>query len=266
MLLKNNWGMNKIANKETSLELEAILTEIDTLKDRLQQNRHLQGEKVGKAFELEYTYESNRIEGNTLTLQETALVVEKGLTIGGKSLREHLEAINHSHALEYVAELVKDKTALSETIVLNIHKLILQSIDNENAGIYRKIQVLISGAKHIPPQPFLVPVQMESFFIWYAENKEILHPVLMAAEIHERLVTIHPFIDGNGRTSRLLMNLYLLQNGYPIAILKGDTESKLKYYATLETSQSSGNNQPFLFLIAQNLKDSIERILRVVGE
>ena len=121
--------MNSTINKIESIELEAILTEIDTLKDRLQQYRHLQGEKVSKAFELEYTYESNRIEGNTLTLQETALVVEKGLTIGGKSLREHLEAINHTHALEYVAELVKDKTILIETTLLNIHRLILQSID-----------------------------------------------------------------------------------------------------------------------------------------
>ena len=258
--------MDRTINKIESIELEAILTEIDTLKDRLQQYRHLQGEKVSKAFELEYTYESNRIEGNTLTLQETSLVVEKGLTIGGKSLREHLEAINHTHALEYVAELVKDKTALTETTLLNIHKLILQSIDNENAGTYRKIQVLISGAKHTPPQPFLVPVQMEGFFIWYAENKNTLHPVLMAAEMHERIITIHPFIDGNGRTSRLLMNLVLLQKGYPIAILKGDVENRLKYYATLETAQTQSNKQPFLLLIAQNIKDTIERVLKVVGE
>ena len=257
--------MVKIVNNIESVELEAILTEIDTLKDRLQQYRHLQGDKVVKAFELEYTYESNRIEGNTLTLQETALVVEKGLTIGGKSLREHLEAINHTHALKYVAGLVADKTELTETILLNIHKLILQSIDNENAGTYRKIQVLISGAKHIPPQPFLVPVQMESFFIWYAENKN-LHPVLLAAELHERLVTIHPFIDGNGRTSRLLMNLVLLQHGYPIAILKGDTDNRLNYYVALETAQTTGNKQPFLLLIANNVKDTIERVLNVVGE
>jgi Fic family protein len=209
---------------------------------------------------LEYTYESNRIEGNTLTLQETALIVGKGLTIGGKSLREHLEAINHTHALEYVTRLVADKAPFTETILLNIHKLILQSIDNENAGTYRKIQVLISGAKHIPPQPFLVPVQIERFFIWYAENKNI-HPVLLAAELHEKLVTIDPFIDGNGRTSRLLMNLMLLQQGYPIAILKGDAESRLNYYAVLETAQITGNKHPFLLLIANNIKDTIERIL-----
>ncbi len=252
-----------IENNFKNVEREALLSEIDILKDKLQEYRHLQGEKVRIAFELEYTYESNRIEGNTLTLQETALVVEKGLTIGGKSLREHLEAINHTYALEYITGLVADKKGLTETTLLNIHKLILQSIDNENAGKYRKIQVLISGAKHTPPQPFLVPIQMESLFIWYEENKKMLHPVLLSAELHERLVTIHPFIDGNGRTSRLLMNLVLLQHGYPIAILKGDTVSRLNYYAALETAQTERNKQPFLLLIAKTLKETIERILAV---
>ncbi len=245
--------------------LQNILTEIDSLKSQLQRYRHLQSDKVTKAFELEYTYESNRIEGNTLTLQETALVIEKGLTIGGKTLQEHLEAINHTHALDYVKELVQDKTPFTETILLNIHKLILQGIDNANAGTYRKIQVLISGAKHIPPQPYLVPKQMEDFFIWYNENKESLHPVLLSAELHERLVTIHPFIDGNGRTSRLLMNLVLLQHGYPIAILKGDTLSRLQYYAALETAQTNNDKQPFLELIVANVKDTLERVLKVVG-
>ncbi len=248
------------------MKLQNLVSEVDNLKSRLHQYRHLQSDKVTKAFELEYTYESNRIEGNTLTLQETALVVEKGLTIGGKTLQEHLEAINHTHALDYVKELVQDKTPFTETILLNIHKLILQSIDNTNAGTYRKIQVLVSGAKHITPQPYLVPKQMEDFFIWYNENKESLHPVLLSAELHERLVTIHPFIDGNGRTSRLLMNLVLLQNGYPIAILKGDTQSRLQYYAALEAAQTTGDKQPFLLLITANVKDALERVLKVVGE
>ncbi|MFP5042138.1 Fic family protein [Parasediminibacterium sp. JCM 36343] len=246
--------------------LNDLLTEIDTLKSRLQPYRYLQSDKVTKAFELEYTYESNRIEGNTLTLQETALVVEKGLTIGGKSLQEHLEAINHTYALDYIKGLVQDKTPLTETILLNIHKLILQSIDNANAGTYRKVQVLISGAKHIPPQPFLVVKQMEDFFIWYNENKTTLHPVVLSAGLHERLVTIHPFIDGNGRTSRLLMNLVLLQHGYPIAILKGDIESRLQYYAALETAQTNNDRHPFLLLIANNVKEALQRVLMVLGE
>ena len=246
--------------------IQTVLAEIDKLKTELQQYRHLQSNKVIKAFELEYTYESNRIEGNTLTLQETALVVEKGLTIGSKSLQEHLEAINHTYALEYIKELVKEKTPLTETTLLNIHKLILQGIDNNDAGKYRNVQVLISGAKHIPPQPYLVPKQMEDFFIWYNEHKENLHPVLLSAELHERLVTIHPFIDGNGRTSRLLMNLVLLQHGYPIAILKGDAQSRLQYYAALETAQTNNNKQPFFELVSNTVKNTLERILKVVKE
>jgi Fic family protein len=248
------------------MQLQTILTEIDTLKSQLQRVRHLQGEKVCKAFELEYTYESNRIEGNTLTLQETALVVEKGLTIGGKTLQEHLEAINHTHALDYVKELVQDKTDFTETILLNIHKLILQSIDNGNAGTYRKVQVMISGAKHIPPQPYLVQKEMETLFIWYNKHKATLHPVLLSAELHERLVTIHPFIDGNGRTSRLLMNLILLQHGYPIAILKGDVQSRLQYYAALEAAQTNNDKQAFFELITTNVKDTLQRVLKIVGE
>ena len=150
-------------------------------------------------------------------------------------------------------------------MLLQIHQLILQSIDNQNAGKYRNVQVLISGAKHIPPQPFLVPKQMEDLFIWYNENKDQLHPIELSAEMHERLVTIHPFIDGNGRTSRLLMNLILLQNGFPIAILKGDTESRLNYYGALETAQTENNKQPFIDLITENVRETMERIIKVSG-
>lgn len=246
-------------------ELQNLLNEIEELKAKLNKYRHLESDKVAKAFELEYTYESNRIEGNTLTLQETALVVEKGLTISGKSLQEHMEAINHTHAIEFVKELVREKTPFSETILRDIHRLILQSIDNTNAGYYRTVQVLISGATFVPPQPLLVPDQMKDFFLWYEAEKNNLHPVILSAEMHERLVTIHPFIDGNGRTSRLLMNLILLQNGYPIAILKGDSESRLQYYKALETAQTENNKEPFFELIAFNVKATLNKVLKTLG-
>ena len=245
--------------------MKNIYTDLDQLKDKLNHLRQNHSDKVAKAFDIEYTYESNKIEGNTLTLQETALVIEKGLTIGGKSLNEHLEAINHQYAIDYIKELASKKQTFSERDVLQIHQLILQSIDNQNAGKYRNVQVLISGAKHIPPQPFLVPKQMEDLFIWYNENKDQLHPIELSAEMHERLVTIHPFIDGNGRTSRLLMNLILLQNGFPIAILKGDTESRLNYYGALETAQTENNKQPFIDLITENVRETMERIIKVSG-
>lgn len=241
--------------------IQNLLQEIDQLKMQLQNVRHLQSYKIAQALDIEYTYESNKIEGNTLTLQETTLVIEKGLTIGGKPLKEHLEATNHYFAIEFIKQLVEDKTPFTERVLFQIHQLILQGIDNHNAGRYRNVQVLISGAKHIPPQPYLVPKQMEDFFIWYNENKDVLHPVILSAEIHERLVTIHPFIDGNGRTSRLLMNLILLQNGYTIAILKGDVESRLKYYQCLEEAQTENNKQAFILLIAQNVKTTMQRLV-----
>jgi Fic family protein len=237
---------------------------LDTLKEQLNGLRGLYSGKVGQAFDIEYTYESNKIEGNTLTLQETALIVEKGLTIGGKSLNEHLEAINHTFAIDYIKDIAKNNEAVTERVLLDIHKLILQGIDNGNAGRYRNVPVLISGARHVPPQPYLVQKEMESVFIWYAENNGTLHPVLLAAEMHERLVTIHPFIDGNGRTARLLMNLILLQNGFPIAILKGDAESRLTYYTALETAQVNGDKAPFLDFIADNIKTTMLRIISVV--
>ncbi|GLU55888.1 Fic family protein [Dyadobacter frigoris] len=245
--------------------MKELLAEIDNLKEQLNRLRYIQGEKVAKAFEMEYTYESNRIEGNTLTLQETVLVIEKGLTISGKSLHEHLEAINHSFALNYIKELVSEKAPLTKHELLNIDKLILQGVDNSNGGKFRTVQVLISGAKHIPPQPFMVDELMEGFFKWYYDNKDSIHPVILAAEIHERLVTIHPFIDGNGRTSRLLMNLILLQHGYPIAILKGDSENRLKYYQVLEIAQMDGDNEPFIEMVALNVKEILLRILQVLN-
>lgn len=245
--------------------MKDIFIEIDTLKEQLSLLREQQSDKVAKAFDIEYTYESNKIEGNTLTLQETALIIEKGLTIGGKSLNEHLEATNHYFAIDFIKEIAKDREPITERNVLSIHKLILQSIDNKNAGAYRSVQVLISGAKHVPPQPYLIQKEMENLFIWYSENKEVLHPVELAALMHEKLVTIHPFIDGNGRTARLLMNLILLQHGYPIAILKGDAESRLQYYHTLETAQMEHNNAPFITLIAENLLNTMKRIIEIVG-
>ena len=251
-------------NKEPALA--HLLSEIDGLKNQLNQYRHLAGDKVTKAFELEYTYESNRIEGNTLTLQETALVVERGLTIGGKSMQEHLEAINHTFALDYIKDIVTNTVPFSESVLLSIHKLILQGIDNRHAGVYRNVQVLISGAKHIPPQPYMIQKEMEDFFLWYHANKNNIHPIVLAAEMHERLVTIHPFIDGNGRTSRLLMNLVLLQHGYPIAILKGDAQSRSRYYEALEQAQVTGTKQHFLKLVAQYVKESILQILNVLGK
>ena len=239
---------------------------LDELKNRLNAYRKNEHPKVVKALEIEYTYESNKIEGNTLTLQETAFVIEKGITVGGKTMVEHLEAINHSDAIGFIKALAQRHATLSERDILQIHSLVLQGIDKVNAGVYRKVPVMIIGAKHKPPQPFLVPKQMEELMLWYNDHKATLHPIELSAEMHERLATIHPFIDGNGRTSRLLMNLILLQNGYPIAILKGDYTSRLEYYNALETAQTQNDKTPFIELITETVRNSLLGLLSTFEE
>jgi Fic family protein len=252
--------------KSLSKNLISILQEIDILKSKLDQFRQFDSYRIAQALELEYTFESNRIEGNTLTLRETDLVINEGLTISGKSMREHLEAINHQEAIAYIKHLMDKNTTLNEREVLSIHNLILRGINPEDAGRYRRVQVMIKGSSFMPPQPFMVSKEMEDFFIWYETNKNNLHPIILAAELHERLVTIHPFIDGNGRTSRLLMNLILLQNGYAIANIKGDYDSRMHYYNALETAQTKNNKEDFLLFVAQTEKECLERYLEIIGQ
>lgn len=249
-----------------SNNLTNLLEEIDVLKAKLDQFRLFDSYRIAQALELEYTFESNRIEGNTLTLRETDLVINEGLTISGKSMREHLEAINHQEAIAYIKHLMEKNTTLNEREVLSIHNLILRGIHPEDAGRYRKVQVMIKGSSFMPPQPFIVAKEMEDFYIWYETNKKKLHPVILAAEMHERLVTIHPFIDGNGRTSRLIMNLILLQHGYVIANIKGDYDTRMKYYNALEKAQTLNNKNDFLLFVALIEKQSLERYLQIIGQ
>jgi Fic family protein len=249
-----------------SKNLQNILDEIDSLKKQLDSFRAFDSFRIAQALELEYTFESNRIEGNTLTLRETDLVINEGLTISGKSMREHLEAINHIEAIAYIKQLMERNFSLNERELLSIHNLILRGIIPEDAGRYRRVQVMIKGSSHMPPQPLIVPKEMEDYFIWFEENKSKTHPVILAAEMHERLVTIHPFIDGNGRTSRLVMNLILLQNGYVIANIKGDYDTRMRYYQALETAQTSNNKEDFLLFIAQVEKECLERYLSIISK
>lgn len=251
-------------------ELNKLLQECDTLKARLSGLRPLPAEalkKIEEAFAIEYTYESNRIEGNTLTLQETELVVNEGVTIAGKSMREHLEAINHAEAIDYIKDFAKNGIEISERTIKEIHALVLHGINRENAGRYRSVPVMISGSTHVPPQPYLLEKQMEDFIIKFREMEaEKVHPVLIAAFLHDELVRIHPFIDGNGRTSRLLMNLYLLRNGFTLVALKGNNEEKISYYKALEASQTENNPLDFQKVVAQAEITSLKRYLSVLGE
>lgn len=252
--------------KTISGKLQIILDEIDILKSKLEKFRQFDSFRIAQALELEYTFESNRIEGNTLTLRETDLVINEGLTISGKSMREHLEAINHVEAIAYIKELMSKNFTFNEREVLTIHNLILRGILPQDAGKYRKVQVMIKGSAFMPPQPFIVPKEMEDYFIWYEINKNKLHPVVLAAEMHERLVTVHPFIDGNGRTSRLVMNLILLQHGFVIANIKGDYDTRMNYYQALEKAQTQNNKEDFLLFVAQIEKECLIRYLEIIGQ
>lgn len=248
-----------------SSALKQLLKQIDDYKAKIDKLRDFDSYRIAQALELEYTFESNRIEGNTLTLKETDLVINEGITINGKSMREHLEAINHSEAINYIKYLVEKNAIFNERELLSIHNLVLRGIDQQNAGNYRTVQVMIKGSKHMPPSHMVLKEKMDDFFNWYQLNKDGLHPVILAAELHERLVTIHPFVDGNGRTSRLLMNLILLKHGYVIANIKGDNTSRLAYYTALEQAQVEEDKSSFLMLVAQYELDAIKRYVSVLS-
>ncbi|KKL20795.1 hypothetical protein LCGC14_2451900 [marine sediment metagenome] len=213
-------------------------------------------------FRIELTYSSNAIEGNTLTRQETALVVEKGITVGGKSLKEHLEATNHAKAIDWIKKLSKRKiTSITEKDILDIHAIILDGIDNSNSGFYRRVPVRISGSRVISPNPLKIPDLMKKFIKCLKDSKK-LNPIELAAEAHYRLVTIHPFIDGNGRTARLLMNWILLMSGYPIAIIR--KEDRLAYINSLEKVQLGGPKDDYLKLIYKAVDRSLDIYLNTI--
>ncbi len=259
------YGLTPPSRSHVPKSLLPIIEEIDLLKKKLDSFRQYDSYRIAQALELEYTFESNRIEGNTLTLKETDLVINEGLTISGKSMREHLEAINHKEAIAYVKEFITQQNDFKERELLSLHHLILRGIDQTNAGKYRNVQVMIKGSKFTPPAPYLVNKQMEDYFLWYHANKMDLHPVILAAEMHERLVTIHPFIDGNGRTSRLVMNLILLKHGYVIANIKGDVKSRVNYYNALEKAQTSGKKKSFLSLVAEVELEALKRYIKILS-
>ncbi len=248
-------------------DLRELLDELNSLHEQWLAKRPLDSlvlHKMREYFKIAYTHDSNRIEGNTLTLQETQLVVNEGLTIAGKSLREHLEAVNHAEAVDMLYELVAQNIRLDKRLLLQLHRIILKSIAPEHAGRYRNVPVRISGSSHLPPQPYLLDKLMEDYFAWYREAQKEMHPVLLAAEMHERLVSIHPFIDGNGRTARLVMNFILLQYGYPIVILKGDHDSRMAYYKALEAVQKDNEPEHFYRLVAEAAKRSLKEHLSMV--
>ena len=244
-------------------ELSALLTEIDQLKSQLDALRPLPEHTVRTLHEqqvLEWTYHSNAIEGNTLSLKETKVVLE-GITIGGKSLNEHFEAINHHEAINYVESIVSGKEPLSEWQIKNIHQLVLKNIDARNAGRYRQQNVVIAGASHTPPNFLHLPQAMTALMTWY-QGAANLHPLQRAARLHVDFVGIHPFVDGNGRTARLLMNCELMRSSYLPAIIR--VEQRLAYYDALDTTHTTRNDAPFLQLLAEQERETLRHYLSIV--
>lgn len=237
---------------------------LDENKQKLDSKRTLSKEtlkSLEENFKLEWTYNSNAIEGNTLTLKETKVVLE-GIAIGGKTMREHLEVINHKEAIEFLEELVQYNNDLSEMDIKNLHAIVLKGIDNENAGRYRTANVIISGANHIPPDAIIVPESMEKLIYRYDEWKEKYHPIIVAALLHAEFVKIHPFIDGNGRTARLLMNFEVMKNGYPPIIIKN--EERHKYYDALDVGALTGDYTDFVKMVTKQAEEMIDLYLKII--
>jgi len=237
------------------MNIQALLKRIDDTKAWIDKRRPLAPAEVKELdayFRIGMTYSSNALEGNTLTLSETKVLLEDGITVGGKPLRDCYEAVGHAKAYDFMLEAARNTPfAFSEAMILQLHKLFFQGIEPEKSGVYRNIQVFISGTEYIPPKPDEVPVLMKDFVSVLTEEWDKLHPVRLAAFAHRKLVDIHPFEDGNGRTARLLMNLILVNRGYPIVSIP--PVLRLEYINALKVAQRHENptDENFLCFIAE---------------
>lgn len=243
-------------------ELVGLVSEVDSLKEELAKCRPFTpGEKrrLREMFLVEYTHNSTAIEGNTLTLSETALALE-GITIGKKPLKDHLEAIGHRDAFNFLQEVVGHGEDVSERLVKELHALVLAD-QPQDRGVYRRIPVIITGAVHTPPQPYLVAPQMEA---WVRELKAThLHPLVAAAIFHIHFEAIHPFIDGNGRTGRLLANFILMRSGYlPVSI---KYEDQVAYYEAFTSYHQNGNAVPMIRIFAEAEVLRLSETLNALG-
>lgn len=246
-------------------KIQNLLKEIDEKKSLLDTKRPLTKEQlknIKKVYDVDFTYNSNAIEGSTLTYSETKLVLNEGLTIGGKRVSEHLEAINHKEAIDFIEE-ISAKESVSIRDIKDIHFLVLKGINTKYAGVYRDKQV---GAQKSDGtiKNFCEPLKIEEEMNLFIKelNESTLHPILKASKAHIDFVTIHPFIDGNGRTARLLMNLILLQSGYPPAIIR--VENRVNYILSIEKYQENRDLNEFYIVVLEALNQSLDNYLKIV--
>ena len=215
-------------------------------------------------FRIALTYTSNAIEGNTLSHAETAVIVNDGVTIGGKSMVEHQEALNHALAIDYIQKLAVTKKCaeLAQEDILALHACILQKINSEYAGVFRTVAVRIMGSQVPRPNPLKVPELMRDFSDWLTTSSD--HVALLAVQAHLKFVFIHPFIDGNGRTARLLFNLLLLQEGYPLVIV--EKEQRMEYINAIEKALRDNNPGDFYRLMFQAIEKSLDVYLEAIDQ
>lgn len=246
------------------MTLEDKFQQVDRLKAWLDSFRPLPPIVVAelkKLYDVRFTYNSNAIEGNTLTQSETALVLESGITIGGKTLREHLEVIGHKDAIDYI-EQAQQSTAIGEWEIKQIHNLMKRAIAPEEAGRYRQVDVKAAGTEYVYPPNYLLN-DLISEFVSELNSNHNRHPIEFAAQAHLRFVSIHPFRDGNGRTGRLLMNLLLLRTGYPIVVISNQVRKA--YIDAIVEAQQRNDRSPLLTLVLDAAQQSLIEMLQILS-
>ena len=240
--------------KKSTINFDSI--DVENNKYKEVKLNELLSKQLKKDLNIKWTYNSTGIEGKSYTLNQTRILLAEGITIGGKRLVEHLEIIGHSEAIEYLEDIIENNVELTEREIKNIHSLVTKDIENVNSGAYRNNAVYISGSKHIPPQPYLVSEKMEELMLWYNNESKNIHPIERAAILHGEFVSIHPFIDGNGRTARLLLNFELMKNNYPAIII--EIEEREKYFDALEVGNLSGNWDKFTEFVREKCEERID--------
>lgn len=260
--------IQQILLKKQIMTPQEKLAKIDLLKLWLDSFRPLASDVVAelkKHYDVKFTYNSNAIEGNTLTQSETEMVLEKGITVGGKTLAEHLEVVGHKEAIDYIEFLAQKDSPITEREIKDIHHLLMKGVDRSDAGSYRTLDVRAAGTDHLYPPHYLVKEMMEHFIVWLnSDEAKNLHSLNYAAEVHYRFVSIHPFKDGNGRTARLLMNLALLRKGYPVVVIPNSVRSD--YIESLVFDQDNQDNTLKLFeLVLDCCEESLIDYLRVAS-
>ena len=241
----------KAINSIIISSVQTVLDEIEILKNKLQSFNHFELRQISKTLELEFIFKSISLNGNSLTLEETKSVINDGLTIAGKSMQNHLEAINFQETTLYIKDLSQKKTHFNEKDFLSIHNLIFRGIESENTGKYKNDPVIVR--------------EMNLLFNWYETHKNNFHPIILAAEVHLKILEINPFEKGNLQMAHLTLNWILLQNNYTFASIDEDQDSKNEYLSVLEESQTKNDKSIFINYILQIEKQSLNRALQIIA-